>query len=123
MKEQERGIQIIGHIGHGENAVVQELKNKEIDIIMLDESHSHDESFELNGVRYEPIKTEQKYNKAIGSIMIPIYEYGESQYERKLPEGTDIVKEYGLIQNKQSKLPKWERDVVVKKFEETYKII
>ena len=52
--------------------------------------------------------------------MNDLYGYGESRYERKLPEGTDIVKEYGLIQNKQSKLSKWERDMVVRIFEKNY---
>jgi len=52
--------------------------------------------------------------------MNDLYGYGESRYERKLPEGTDIIKEYGLIKNKQSKLSKWERDMVVRIFEKNY---
>jgi len=44
----------------------------------------------------------------------------ESTYERELPRGTHIVKEYDLIQKKQSKLSKWDRDAVVTIFEERY---
>lgn len=132
--EKERGIQIIGHIGHGKNTVVQELKNKGIDVLVID-SIEHDESFDLNGVKYAPIKTEQRKHKHVSSklggimamasmmympYMNDLYGYGESRYERKLQEGTDIIKEYGLIQNKQSKLSKWERDMVVRIFEKNY---
>lgn len=118
-------------------AIAESLKNRGVDVIVIDEqnSHTHDESFYLNGVKYAPIKTEQREHKHISSklggfmamasmICIPymndLYGYGESRYERKLPEGTDIVKEYGLIQNKQSKLSKWERDMVVRIFEKNY---
>jgi hypothetical protein len=130
----DKRIGIIGHVGHGKNAVVQELKNKGIDVVVIDNIEP-DESFDLNGVKYAPIKTEQRKHKHVSSklggimamasmIYMPymndLYGYGESRYERKLPDGTDIVKEYGLIQNKQSKLSKWERDMVVKIFEKNY---
>jgi hypothetical protein len=130
----DKRIGIIGHVGHGKNAVVQELKNKGIDVVVIDNIEP-DESFALNGVKYAPIKTEQRKHKHVSSklggimaiasmIYMPymndLYGYGESRYERKLPDGTDIIKEYGLIQNKQSKLSKWERDMVVKIFEKNY---
>jgi hypothetical protein len=130
----DKKIGIIGYVGHGNNAVVQELKNKEIDVVVIDNINP-DESFYLNGVKYAPIKTEQrKHNHvssklgvimAMGSMiympyMNDLYDYGESQYQRKLPDGTDIIKEYGLIQKKQSKLSKWERDMVVRIFEKNY---
>jgi hypothetical protein len=132
----ENKIGIIGMDGSGK-AVAEALKNKGVDVIIVDEqnSHSYDESFDLNGVKYAPIKTEQRKHKHVstklGGIMAmasmiympymnDLYGYGESRYERKLPDGTDIVKEYGLIQNKQSKLSKWERDMVVRIFEKNY---
>jgi hypothetical protein len=130
----DKRIGIVGHIGHGKNTVVQELKNKGIDVVVIDNIEP-DESFDLNGVKYAPIKTEQRKHKHVSSkfggimamasmIYLPymndLYGYGESRYERKLPDGTDIVKEYGLIQNKQSKLSKWERDMVVRIFEKNY---
>ncbi len=43
--------------------------------------------------------------------------------ERFLPEGTDIIKEYELIQRKASTLSRWERDQVVKIFEHNFKAI
>ena len=43
--------------------------------------------------------------------------------ERFLPEGTDIIKEYELIQRKVSTLSRWERDQVVKIFEHNFKAI
>jgi hypothetical protein len=131
----ENKIGTIGHVGHGKNTVVQELKNKGIDIVVIDNIDEPDESFYLNGVKYAPIKTEQRKHKHVSSklggimamasmIYMPymndLYGYGESRYERKLPDGTDIVKEYGLIQNKQSKLSKGERDMVVRIFEKNY---
>lgn len=122
-------IGTIGHIDHGKTTVIQELKDKGIDVIIVDES------FDLNGVKYAPIKTEQRKHKHVLSklkgimsmasmIYMPymndLYGYGESRYERKLPKGTDIVKEYGLIELKQSKLSKWERDMVVKIFNKNF---
>jgi hypothetical protein len=127
-------IGIIGHVGHGKNTIVQELKNKGIDVVVIDNIEP-EESFDLNGVKYAPIKTEQRKHKHVSSklggimamasmIYMPymndLYGYGESRYEHKLPDGTDIVKEYGLIQKKQSKLSKWERDMVVRIFEKNY---
>ena len=126
----------IGIIGSGNagKAAIEALKEKGIDIVVID-NIEQDESFYLNGVKYAPIKTEQRKHKHVSSklggimamasmIYMPymndLYGYGESRYERKIPDGTDIVKEYGLIQNKQSKLSKWERDMVVKIFEKNY---
>lgn len=132
----ENKIGIIGMDGTGK-AVSEALKNRGVDVIIVDEPtlHTHDESFDLHGVRYAPIKTEQRKHKHVSSklggimamasmIYLPymndLYGYGESRYERKLPEGTDIIKEYGLIKNKQSQLSKWERDMVVRIFEKNY---
>jgi hypothetical protein len=130
----DKRIGIIGHVGHRKDAVIQELKNKGIDVFVIDNIEP-DESFYLNGVKYAPIKTEQRKHRHVSSklggimamasmIYMPymndLHGYGESRYERKLLDGTDIVKEYGLIQNNQSKLSKWERDMVVKIFEKNY---
>ncbi len=130
----DKKIGIIGHIGHGKDAVVQALKHKGVDVVIVNDIEP-DESFELNGVKYAPIKTERRKHKHVQSklggilamasmmylpYMNDLYGYGESRYERKLPEGTDIVREYGLIQNKHSKLSKWERDMVVRIFERNY---
>ena len=91
----------------------------------------NDDSFELNGQRYAPVVSSPKSRRipsklngiiAMDSAMYMPYmnDFGGNNYERKLPEGTDIVKEYGLIQVKQSKLSKWERDMVTFIFEKNY---
>jgi hypothetical protein len=118
-----------------EQLIEEEMFGSEgIDGVVIDNIEP-DESFDLNGVKYAPIKKEQRKHKHVSSklggimamasmIYMPymndLYGYGESRYERKLPDGTDIVKEYGLVQNKQSNLSKWERDMVVKIFEKNY---
>ena len=132
----EKTIGIIGHVGHGKNTVVQALKDKGVDVIVVNANEiEHDEIFILNCVKYAPIKTERRkqkhYSSKLGGIlamasmmympyMNDLYGGGKTPYERKLTEGTDIVKEYGLVQNKQSKLSKWERDMVVRIFEKNY---
>ncbi len=87
--------------------------------------------FELNGAKYAPIKIESREHKPhlsklmgilsrTSMIYTPYLNCGGSQYNRELPNDTDIIKEYGLIQKKQSKLSKWERDMVVRIFERNY---
>lgn len=126
----------LGIIGSGSmGKTIETLKEGNTNIVVIDNIEP-EESFDLNGVKYAPIKTEQKKHKPVSSklggivamvsmIYLPhmndLYGYGESRYERKLPEGTDIVKEYGLIQLKQSKLSKWEKDMVVVIFEKNFK--
>ena len=135
MEKMEKIIGLIGHVGHGKS-VAESLKHKGVYVVIVDAKQiEHNESFDLNGVKYAPIKTERRkhkhYSSKLGGIlamasmiympyMNDLYGYGESRYERKLSVGTDIVKEYGLIQNKQSKLSKWERDMVVRIFERNY---
>jgi hypothetical protein len=129
----DKKIGVIGNVGHGKNAVIQELINKKIDMVIVNEPDSQDESFYLNDVKYAPIEKEQRKHKhvssklggimAMGSMVYMPYMndlYGESKYERKLPDGIDIVKEYGLIEKKKSKLSKWERDMVVIIFQKNY---
>lgn len=101
------------------------INEKTMDIDLVDNS-----TFEVNGVRYKPIDREPKIRKraaklnsfmATASMLAPLaqLDFG-SRYNRKLPQGTDIIKEYGLIQNKKSKLSRWERDTVVSIFEYNY---
>ena len=54
--------------------------------------------------------------------MFPEIKYGDS-YERKLSNDINIIKEFELIQNKCSKLSKWERDEVVRIFKSKFKEI
>lgn len=45
---------------------------------------------------------------------------GGSGYNRPLPD-VDLVEEFGLIEQKKSKLSRWERDQVVRMFNQNYK--
>lgn len=101
------------------------LNQKAMDVVLVDNN-----TFEVNGIKYKPIEREPKSRKgatklnsfmAMASMLAPLasMDFGSS-YNRELPKGTDIIKEYGLIQNKKSKLTKWERDRVVSIFEYNY---
>ena len=89
-------------------------------------------SFELNGVTYVQIEKEAPKNshyKASRLMMLAqmlsasVYDIGGNSYSRQLPENINIIKEYGLIQNKKSKLSRWEREAVVIIFERNFKPI
>lgn len=57
--------------------------------------------------------TYQKMKRRFEDLQdIAVIEYDQKR-QRKLPDNIDIVREYELIQKKQSKLSKWERDAVV----------
>lgn len=136
-------VLVVGSEQIGKNnlttSMMDELSSKNIDIVVVDtEPYEVDDSFLLNGVAYKPIQTEKpkrtqpninnsQLNSIIAmasSVYLPyidgMYLHGETQYERKLPDGVNIITEYGLIQNKKSKLSKWERDMVVHIFEKNY---
>jgi hypothetical protein len=87
----------------------------------------------INGIEYEQIKHEPRERKgsgslsrlmAIASMMIPFsqMDYGGNNYSRSLPSNIDIVKEFELIQQKKSILSRWERDQVVRIFNQNFKI-
>lgn len=88
-------------------------------------------TIEVNGQAYELIEREERKSKNNSSLaaamlmatMAQVNAYGTNNYERKLPEGIDIVKEFALIQQKKSKLSKWNRDKVVSIFNSYYKKI
>jgi hypothetical protein len=60
------------------------------------------QTFEVNGVEYTPIQSENKSPKkmskflAMAIAMGGMGAYGNS-YSRQLPKGIDIITEYGLI--------------------------
>lgn len=88
------------------------------------------QQFEINGNTYEEIdrgiskgmKSSLAHYAAL-AMMSGAYMYGEGRKERTLPDGINIVKEYELIEQKKSKLSKWERDRVVAIFKSRYKQI
>lgn len=93
-------------------------------------------TFEINGVRYARIKKEEpspkkKTDAKLASWMVAaqaIYtphvldSMIDSELKKAdvLPEGTNIIEEYGLIQLKKSRLSKRQRDQVVYTFERNY---
>jgi hypothetical protein len=73
------------------------------------------------------IKEKQGDNIAFEQPSTPIinpYQKQDSQTERflnRLPKGIDIVQEFELIQQKKSKLSRWQRDTIEKIFNTVYK--
>ena len=129
---------IIGHIGHASIGMEMiphiERMQHTADVIIIGDFNP-DDSFELNGARYAPIEKERVIKdggrqRKSSSILLSLGFFSIFSHltnhnqpktrNRSLPKGTDIKKEYGLIQNKKSNLSKWERDQVVHIFELNY---
>jgi hypothetical protein len=85
----------------------------------------------VNGREYESIKNEKAdklkmssmaYASLMAAASLSSSLYGGG-FGRKLRDGINIVQEFELIQQKKSKLSKWERDEVVRQFNNAYKPI
>jgi len=84
----------------------------------------------INGVEYQQIEIPEKKSKGSRAILaglsmaIPymMQSYDSSPRSRSLPP-VNLVKEFELIQQKKSKLSKWERDQVVKIFNQRYTVV
>jgi len=82
---------------------------------------------EVNGKKYEPI--EQPKRKPLPKfaqmalIMSGVYGIGMGGHKKQPSINADYVKEYGLIKNKQSKLPRSNREYIVWYFEKHFKIL
>jgi hypothetical protein len=85
--------------------------------------------FEVNGITYteKPVK-KSSYPGGYSKILTTMlafgflsggYPFSQKSSSQKTPE-TDIVKEYGLIQQKKSSLTRREREYVVYQFEKTF---
>jgi hypothetical protein len=127
----EKKILIVDDSGLGKREIARHMKDN--DAVIVVENHIQDDSFELNGVIYAPIKKDKAISKGISklhgimamaqAIYMPYMhamDFGGSEYQRKLPKDTNIIKEYELIQRKESSLSKWERDMVVLIFERNF---
>lgn len=129
------GIGIIGHTGIGVTTTIHAMKNKNLDVIIVDNDTEPDNCFILNGIKYAPIKPHKSKNHStqskkmslllsMGAMMYNPYILNApdiyDRYYRELPKGIDIIKEYGLIQQKLSSLSRWERDTVVRIFEKNF---
>jgi len=83
----------------------------------------------INSVEYKRIQQKTpKASKGLSTIMMmtamfsPVIDmYGGGNYSRSLPSNIDIVKEFELIQQKKSNLSRWERDQVVRIFNQNFK--
>ena len=124
----------IGIIGGGEHMglAIAAIKDAHPNIVIVDadDVKRHRDTFELNGVEYTPIERKTAQTKdatrtsmlmlGMGLMMSMVNGY-ETRHDRKLNENINIIKEYGLIQQKKSKLSRWERDAVVSIFERNFK--
>lgn len=87
----------------------------------------------INGQRYkknDPEEPRKGYSRnsrlfqllaATSMMYAPLFEDVKPKTDKSL--GIDIIEEYGLIQNKKSKLSRSQRDWVVYQFESNYKKI
>ncbi len=116
-------IAIVGNNFSINNLLIEQLKEKEKNIVIIDNSNK--ETIEVNGEIYEIIEkeTESEYLKASKLAVLELFATNSmySSYSRKLRSDIDIIKEYRLIQLKESELSRWERDRVVSIFESKFK--
>jgi hypothetical protein len=133
-------IGIIGHVNHGAtlSATIERLKanyaivelpddnisealrhiysEKERGIVIVSQAKKDQpKMIEINGTHY----IESFQNDGLQILQMAENIWSEKK-ERKLNPSIDIVNEYRLIKNKQSKLSRWERDMVEKTFESFY---
>jgi hypothetical protein len=81
---------------------------------------------EINGVKYEarPQQSNVRTNKHVAAAaLMAMASYGSSHYDRKLSSNISIIKEFEMIQQKKSKLSKWEREQVVRTFNNHFRKI
>lgn len=124
MRDLPNNVLVIDDNNINENTI-KDCINNGIDVIIVNNDIVElQNTFILNDVVYTPIvKKQNKYNRnTAGSskVMDDMFSMSD-RYERKLAANTDIIKEYGLIQLKQSKLSKWERNQVIHIFEMNFK--
>lgn len=117
----------IMYMEHNHEAVVLVSGDRGITIISTPEMSKN--FVEINGEKYVEIEKEPtKRMSPRMSAMLAFASHMEhlsfgssgSGHVRKLPSNIDIIKEFGLIQQKKSKLSKWERDAVVRAFNRVY---
>lgn len=145
LKEHNVGVVTVG-ADYDQTTIQNALNNNDgvkVVVAVVDDQKKPDNTFVLNGVRYTPIYTgsnnklstpRSKINETLSALSLAasmvylpymgMMDYGQNDsYSRELPLGIDIIKEYGLIQQKKSMLTKWERNKVVNLFERTYRIV
>lgn len=79
---------------------------------------------EINGIKYKKIEKQQRkpLSKNAQKLLIMAAAFGglDLGLSNKNMPNVDIIKEFGLIQNKKSSLSRKERDYVVFKFNQIY---
>ena len=92
------------------------------------------EEIEIDGIRYQ--KKEKPQSKRghgrmsprlmgillMAEMAMPSNYYGVSRKKRELPD-VNLIEEYGLIQQKKSKLSRSQRELVVHVFKENFEVI
>lgn len=121
----EQTVYIIGHSAIGRTCSAYKDFVGKNQVILID-PHSElpvdDKTISINGVLYSPVevKNESNYSRRY----IPSTAFDDPfnhKVGRKLKTDINIVKEFELIQLKQSKLSVWERTKVVEEFYKQYK--
>lgn len=126
--EKERGIAIVGagHIGRNDIALkAAELAAQNIKVVVIGDNSNDMNTIEINGITYQ--QKEQPKRKPMSKTLMSLMLMAEMSYgmygggnKHKETPKVNIVKEYGLIQQKKSNLSKSERDWVVWQFERNF---
>lgn len=120
-------IVIIGHGSIGHVALIEAIENSKRKENLIHIVQKKPADVIINGIGWNE-KPKKQISGRMSSLisMLASFEcfdssmyYGNS-YNRSLPKGINVIQEYGLIELKQSKLSKWERDAVKLLFERTF---
>lgn len=126
----ERGILIVGSPF---DAKLEALKRKAgVDTVVFVDGPVPESTIEINSVKYRKVDNKKFNGMEIKSVTID--EIMGSRYsipitnmyrdrkpkERKAPKDIDVIAEFTLIQQKKSKLSRFERDWVVKMFNKSF---
>ena len=127
--EKERGIMIVGqgHVGRNDIALrAAELAAQNIKVVVIGDNSNDMNTIEINGIKYQQKEHEKRkpMSKTLMALMVMSeMANGYGMYGNSKPKENpkvDIVKEFGLIQQKKSNLSKSERDWVVWQFERNF---
>lgn len=97
------------------------MQKHNLDLIQTIEMNT----IEINGIKYQQNEPEKRSRAgsrmlALSSMMLAMSGVGMPSFSERKRPSVDIVKEYGLIQLKQSNLSRNDRDWVVYQFERHY---
>lgn len=120
-------IGIVGHGNIGHVALIEaiEATKRNENVIHIVQKKPADIVINGNGWNEKPKKQMSGRMSSLISMLASFQCFDSSMYygnsyNRSLPKGINIIQEYGLIELKQSKLLKWERDAVILLFERNF---